>query len=362
MSFTQGPYGRDKPDIVGLFNQERGILVFDRHGDVESPDARALETTARFAEPMRLLAACREVPLRPASLLSRLGLSLSALLRKATSPIFWTTWFFWKLTPNSLRFRVYSMLARAGRAMYGKSASRYVQQLPFGMYIKTHTVDTAEAARNEFGALSLIQKSSSITIPQPLDLVSDEKQTYMVTGRLHGVTAQSVYAQISDEQLMRLAQDLSAYLAQVRRIPKPPGLSSGSISNVIGGGCIHNRIDMAHGTIYEPHGPFPDEASFNDYLLTRRPPNPDEVQRAGHAIRFSHGDLALRNVMVDAWGRLVGLVDWENAGWYPEYWELTAFRTTIPQKRWESVRSHIFPYAGDFEYEADVERRLWEYL
>lgn len=360
--FTQGPFGRDKPPVVGRFNQERGILVFDRHPDIESPDTRALETTRRFAEPVRLLAACRDVPLRPTSLLSRLGLSLSAALRTAGSPIFWTTWFFWVRTPDSFRLRVYGMLARMGRTIYGKSASRYVQQLPFGMYLKTRTTETAEAAKNEFGALSLIKRSSSLNIPQPLDLVSDEKRTYLITGRMPGVTAQSVYAQLSDEQLACLARDLGVYLGQLRRIQKPQGLTAGSISNIIGGGCIHNRIDMAHGTTYHPHGPFADEAAFHDYLLTRRPPAPDEVQRTGHAIRFSHGDLALRNIMVDAWGRLVGLVDWENAGWYPDYWELTAFYTTIPQKRWDDVSSHIFPDAGGFGEELAVERRLCEYL
>ncbi|KAL2756010.1 hypothetical protein ACRALDRAFT_2042239 [Sodiomyces alcalophilus JCM 7366] len=359
--FTQGPYGLSMPLVVGRFNNDRGILVFDRGPDLESPDSRALQTTGCFAEPIRLLATCQVVPFRP-SLLSRLSLPLSAFLRTAGTPIFWSIWFFWIRSPESWRFRVYSALARVGRAIYGRSASFYVQQLPFGMYIKTHTTSTIEAAKNEFGALELIRNSSNLNVPQPLDLVFNERRSYMITGRLPGVTAQSLYATLSDEQLVLLAKDLSTYLAELRRIQKPPGLSNAAISNSIGGGCIHNRIDKAHGTTYEPHGPFPDEATFHDYLLTRRPPAPNEVQRTGHAIRFSHGDLALRNIIVDSWGRLVGLVDWENAGWYPDYWELTAFHGTIPQRRWENVCSHIFPYAQDFEYEVAVEDRLWAYL
>lgn len=35
---------------------------------------------------------------------------------------------------------------------------------------------------------------------------------------------------------------------------------------------------------------------------------------------FSHNDLAPRNTIVDD-GRIEGLLDWEVAGWFPEYGE-----------------------------------------
>ena len=362
MVSTQGPYGRRVPPVVERFIKDHGILIFDRPPDPDTLDSRAMQTTARFSEPIRLLAACQDVPLRPASLLGRLAPSVSALFKTAGSPVFWTLWFFWVRLPDPCRFRVYSSLARVGRAIYGSSGSLYVQQLPFGMYIKTHSTSTTEAAKNEFGALALIRNSSALNVPQPLDLVSNGSRSYMVTGRLPGVPAQSVYARLGDEQLVLLAKDLSAYLAELRRIRKPPGLQTAAVSNIVGGGCIHARIDEAHGTTYQTHGPFPDEAAFHDHLLTRRPPAPDEVQSTGHAITFSHGDLALRNIIIDGWGRLVGLVDWENAGWYPEYWELTAFHSTIPQRRWKAVCSHIFADGQDYERELAVERRLWAYL
>lgn len=254
------------------------------------------------------------------------------------------------------------MLSRIGRTLYGPSVSYYAQRLPFGMYIKSRPTTIIEATRNEFGALQLIRNSSNLSIPRPLDLVVEGSRSYMVTGRLPGVTAQSVLPQLSDEQIVLLAQDLRAYLAELRRIQKPPDLDAAAISNAVGGPCVHARIDEAHATAFEAHGPFPDEAAFHDYLLTRHPPAPDEVQRAGHGIRFTHGDLAPRNALVDERGRLVGLVDWENAGWYPDYFEFTAFHAAIPPRRWADVCSQIFPEAQDFEYELAVERRLWAYL
>ena len=36
---------------------------------------------------------------------------------------------------------------------------------------------------------------------------------------------------------------------------------------------------------------------------------------------FTHADIAPRNVMVDEQKNVTGILDWESAGWYPEYWE-----------------------------------------
>jgi hypothetical protein len=36
---------------------------------------------------------------------------------------------------------------------------------------------------------------------------------------------------------------------------------------------------------------------------------------------FTHADIAPRNIMVDEKYQITGLLDWEYAGWYPDYWE-----------------------------------------
>lgn len=35
---------------------------------------------------------------------------------------------------------------------------------------------------------------------------------------------------------------------------------------------------------------------------------------------MTHGDLSFRNIIVQG-EMLTGIVDWETAGWYPDYWE-----------------------------------------
>jgi len=36
---------------------------------------------------------------------------------------------------------------------------------------------------------------------------------------------------------------------------------------------------------------------------------------------FTHGDVAPRNIMVGEAGNVTGTINWETAGWYPDYWE-----------------------------------------
>ena len=48
---------------------------------------------------------------------------------------------------------------------------------------------------------------------------------------------------------------------------------------------------------------------------------------------FTHGDVSLSNILVRE-GKVVGIVDWEMAGWYPCYWEYTTAINTHYIKGW----------------------------
>jgi predicted SnoaL-like aldol condensation-catalyzing enzyme len=93
------------------------------------------------------------------------------------------------------------------------------------------------------------------------------------------------------------------------------------ICDTLGGPGRDLRISHA-----DPVGPFVDEAAFNQVLR-----NPDDESRIGHKIVFTHADLNLRNILVDRVVRsngnkgwtITGIVEWENSGYFPEYWDCT---------------------------------------
>lgn len=57
-----------------------------------------------------------------------------------------------------------------------------------------------------------------------------------------------------------------------------------------------------------------------------------KMLRDDHSIVFTHGDLNMLNILVRD-GRIVALLDWESAGFYPEYWEYACARTAVD---WET--------------------------
>jgi aminoglycoside phosphotransferase len=65
------------------------------------------------------------------------------------------------------------------------------------------------------------------------------------------------------------------------------------------------------------HG-FGSTAEYEEALLCAK-----KIQQRSHRITFTHGDFKAHNILVDEEGHLSGFLDWECAGWHPEYWEFT---------------------------------------
>lgn len=96
-------------------------------------------------------------------------------------------------------------------------------------------------------------------------------------------------------------------------------------------------------------GPFRSESDFNhfvlDFLQGTRPLIRSTLADALNTrsrIVFTHSDLSPRNIIVKD-GLVQGLLDWDYAGWYPEYWEYVKFfdrRTSC--RDWKEYADIIF--------------------
>lgn len=47
---------------------------------------------------------------------------------------------------------------------------------------------------------------------------------------------------------------------------------------------------------------------------------PDMLPRSDCTV-FTHAGIAPRNITIDEQNKVMGILDWEYAGWYPDYWE-----------------------------------------
>ncbi|OBT63785.1 hypothetical protein VE03_06949 [Pseudogymnoascus sp. 23342-1-I1] len=103
-------------------------------------------------------------------------------------------------------------------------------------------------------------------------------------------------------------------------------------------------------------GLFPDEESFNSFILDFRPKvTPKAVLRGlnslptcNHRLTFSHCDLSQHNFIVRD-NKIVGLIDWEFAGWFPEYWEYIKFFERPSHRDWFDYSDIIFSQKYDKE-------------
>ncbi|KAM0230514.1 hypothetical protein ACHAPO_009279 [Fusarium lateritium] len=131
------------------------------------------------------------------------------------------------------------------------------------------------------------------------------------------------------------------------------------------GGIHLGRLDgqgvVVPSIVTRSGGPFGTLAEFHDWLV--KPPKRLQSQSmywhqittqlgADYPIVFTHGDIAARNILVRD-GHIVALLDWEFAGWYPEYWEYVFALRGMDRLDWETLGSHVpslFVSRYDLEY------------
>lgn len=157
-----------------------------------------------------------------------------------------------------------------------------------------------------------------------------------------------VWSSMSDEQKKKVAKQIGAILTAIRELPYPEQGMIGSCDGTVARDC--RRIHEYDGA------PFADEEGFNDFIFDVIDTAPMGIQRAmkknmrtDHRIVFSHGDLSQHNFLVDEHFDVTALLDWEFAGWYPEYWDYVKFFERRSLKDWKEYADDIFDHSYDDE-------------
>lgn len=327
---------------------------------VDIPDASALQILSQFANPIRWTLVAQEIARKKTNAVRGLpppsplwhyfsGFGVAAISMAL------------RLIPVSVRIRVYHGLKCLGAYMYGPSCSLKVQRLPFGMYIKIARVEKHKSLANEYATIQLVRRYTDIPVPRALDLVSDSKYSYLLTTKISGTRLGMCIDTLSDDEEAALVSDLQKAITALRAIPKVPAPEY-AITNALGEACYDFRIIAgmnASDGVGDYVGPFVNEEDFNDTLVVGALPHVSHS--SGHQIVFTHGDLNMRNVLICN-GKLSGIVDWENSGWYPEYWDYTkAHYITKLHQRWLKIVDDVFRHFGDFDTDLSIERQLWWY-
>jgi aminoglycoside phosphotransferase (APT) family kinase protein len=218
---------------------------------------------------------------------------------------------------------------------------------------------TPDAILREVEAIAFVNQYTSIPTPQIVEQGTDTiNGAYFKMNRVEGETLRSAWSRTDLAQQESIIRELQEYITQLRSLQQPDPGWIGSCSN---GAALDQRVNDGF-----PFGPLSNERVFNDLLLSRFETyaSPDSVQlyrsqlSENHNIVFTHGDLSGDNILVDpVYGRITAILDWETAGWMPEYWEYRKARYGRNDKKWwvDIVHSIMDPYEREWKVDSDLE-------
>ncbi|EPE33705.1 Protein kinase-like (PK-like) [Glarea lozoyensis ATCC 20868] len=215
----------------------------------------------------------------------------------------------------------------------------------------------------EAATMKYIAEHTSIPVPKIYCSFVYNKRAYMVMERIQGDTVAAIWFQLSEESRSRILEDLKRIILELRRIKPAPGTG---VQSCVGGSLRDCRMPRSCPRF----GPFKTIKEFHlwlrEYLLPSeildKPDNTrssDVSMMVAHQDReyphpiFTHGDLHPQNILVRD-DKIVGIIDWEFSGWYPNYWEYTsAWMGNRIREGWQEVLPR---FLETFPEELEMER------
>ncbi|KAI9933695.1 hypothetical protein ASPWEDRAFT_167965 [Aspergillus wentii DTO 134E9] len=201
---------------------------------------------------------------------------------------------------------------------------------------------------HEAETLRFIAANTSIPVPNVHDVRwQDGRVTEIVMDFVPGKTLEDAWENMDSNQKACVTEELRGYMCELRQL-------KGSYIGALDRGPV---IAGKYGPLVG--GPFDTEQQFNEFLLGDIARSiPDLLRHYAkhaldndHEIVFTHADFAPRNVLVDDQGHVTAIIDWEDSGWYPEYWEyVKAMRELNSVPDWPEYLSQILPPRYEKEY------------
>ncbi|KAK5717983.1 hypothetical protein LTR15_008826 [Elasticomyces elasticus] len=196
--------------------------------------------------------------------------------------------------------------------------------------------------------MEFVRLNTSIPVPKFYLTAQYKGRVYIVMQRIRGTYVGHDWDRRTEKSKERLLVQLKEMVAQLRDLKAQYGTG---VCNVDGGPIYDCRL---------PHdddwGPFSSVAEFHQALVDHQDLNGitnDHVKdlqelayfydQLGPETVFTHGDLSSLNIVCEG-DNIVGIVDWETAGWLPTYWEYVSAWNVNPQNEfWQQEVDKFLP-------------------
>ena len=261
----------------------------------------------------------------------------------------------------SLRFwsPIHKLLARFSLiycGWFGIPFDCTIMHLPFGLVLKS-----SERVRVEEVVAMQMARAAGMPVPWVLCVgeSSHPFSTSILMTRLPGTELNRGGDQLEVREEGPWLGELRKCLEAMRQWESPFGKSE--VCSAMGTSMRSQRVPNhtmgpvksqteLHESLLVPAGYRAwDYASRDEYDMTLAKAR--EIFKLRHRIVFNHGDFQANNILVDEKGHLTGILDWESAGWCPEYWDFTTAMRLRRRSWWYQVASFL----GGDRYSAELE-------
>ncbi|KAI3323382.1 kinase-like protein [Xylariaceae sp. AK1471] len=200
----------------------------------------------------------------------------------------------------------------------------------FGEFTPVYKLDSRTVVKSskdvrlaEAETMKFVRSNTSIPVPEVYNAYTDEESghTRIIMEFIEGIELKEAWDTYSAEEKELVVAQLQGYMEELRQF-------KGSFIGAIDGSwCDDHFFDGDRGG----YGPFKDEDEFNAGIVKALKQGKSRVHvdvtcdifletMKGHEIVLTHNDFAPRNILVQG-SNVIAILDWELAGYYPEYWE-----------------------------------------
>lgn len=140
---------------------------------------------------------------------------------------------------------------------------------------------------------------------------------YLAMSKMPGTMLRETWATMDTQDKESVLKDLRAILRHLRKLRAPDTALIGPLDGGPAGDARGSGMEYGEFNEWLVSLIHPDSTKYHSsfYIETIR-----NSLKCNHQLRFNHGDLGLHDILVEG-GRITAIIDWEFAGWYPEYWE-----------------------------------------
>ncbi|RMY86647.1 hypothetical protein D0861_05787 [Hortaea werneckii] len=194
---------------------------------------------------------------------------------------------------------------------------------------------TRETNLSEAHAMEFVSNNTSIPVPKVYQAFERKGRVYIVMEKIKAANVGNMWSSLSQASRERIFQQLRPMIEELRTLQPPKGMG---VANVDGGPIFDPRLPTQ-----SEWGPFGGIDDFHKALVDHQDIGSvvDEDQedlrelaafyrQTWHQPVFTHGDLSSFNILCEG-DKVVGIIDWETAGWLPAYWEYTTAWNANPQ-------------------------------